>query len=177
MNLSDMASCLGATPQRTGSYFEPAMFAMGEYGIDTPKRQAAFLAQCGHETGGLQWMTELGSPDYFAKYDGRSDLGNTQPGDGYKFRGRSWIQLTGRANYEKAAGALCLDCVNNPDMISTPTYAPLIAAWFWEDHHLNELADVGNFDSITRIINGGLTNQADRLARWAKAKQVLGVAA
>ncbi len=175
MNIADMATCLGASASRTAPFFDAATYAMGEYGIDTLARQAAFLAQCGYETGSLQWMTELGGPDYFAKYDGRADLGNTQPGDGYKYRGRGWIQLTGRANYTKAAGALCLDYVDNPDMIASPTYAPLVAAWFWNTYGLNALADAGNFTQITRVINGGMNGLEDRMSRWAIAKKTLGV--
>lgn len=176
MNASTLAACMGSTAARAAPYVDSAAFAMGEYGITSPSRQAAFLAQCGHETGGLQWMQELWGPTEAQKaYEGRADLGNVLTGDGYKYRGRGWIQITGRDNYKKAAGALCLNCVEDPDLIASPAYAPLTAAWWWSSHGLNELADTGRFTDITRRINGGLSGLDDRMARWAKAKDVLGV--
>ncbi len=171
-----LAACTGSSLAHAALYGDSATYAMSEYGIDSPKRMAAFLAQCGHETGGLQWMHELWGPtEDQLGYEGRKDLGNTQPGDGQRFMGRGWIMVTGRANYTDVGGALCIDCVNRPDLLEAPEFAPLVGAWWWKTRGLNELADAGNFTQITRVINGGTNGLADRLTRWAKAKQTLGV--
>ena len=148
--------------------------AMSKYGITTPARQAMFLAQVGHESGALQWTEEFWGPTAAqSRYQGRVDLGNTQPGDGYNFRGRGLIQLTGRTNYAAASTALGVDFIGHPDLLASPYYAALSAGWFWAAHGLNELADADEFTNITRRINGGLNGQSDRLARWAVAKQAL----
>jgi putative chitinase len=151
---------------------------MQEVNIDTPARQAAFLAQVAHETGGFQWFRELGNQAYFTKYDGRADLGNTQPGDGARYRGRGFIQITGRTNYTHAGQALGLDLVNQPQLAETPEIGARIAAWFWNSRGLNALADQADdeaFKSITRRINGGLNGLDDRRAYYARAQSVLGV--
>lgn len=126
------------------------------YEIDQRLRVINFLAQAMEETGAWKWMVELGGPSYFAKYDGREDLGNTQPGDGYLFRGRGIFQITGRANYAKYGDELDLDLVNNPDLASTPHVAVQIAFAYWSDHGCNALADADDIEAITRKINGGL---------------------
>jgi predicted chitinase len=146
--------------------------AMQQAGINTPKRQAAFLAQMGHESGSLRYMEELASGK---AYEGRKDLGNTQPGDGARFKGRGLIQLTGRANYTAASKDLGLDLVKHPELAAKPENAAKIAAWFWQKHGLNQLADSGKFDTITRRINGGTNGAADRNARYALALREIAV--
>jgi predicted chitinase len=153
---------------------DPINYAMQEANIDTPMRQAAFVAQIAHETGGFRWFHELGSDAYFRRYDGRIDLGNTQPGDGARFKGRGFIEITGRTNYQKAGAALGLDLIDNPALAETPAVGARIAAWYWQSHNLNELADKGAFLTITRRINGGLNGLADREAYYERAKRVLG---
>jgi putative chitinase len=112
-----------------------------------------------------------------AVYGGR--MGNSQPGDGYRFRGRGLLMNTGRANYEAVTELLREKVPNVPDLgvlpetLAEPKWAALSAAAFWVDHGLNELADVGSFDKITLRINGGMTGAADRRARYAKAKAAL----
>lgn len=145
--------------------------AMVEAGITTPKRQAAFLAQLAHESGGLRYMEEIASG---AAYEGRRDLGNTQPGDGRRFKGRGPIQLTGRANYAAASKALGIDLVNNPQRAADPDVGFRIATWFWQTRGLNQLADAGRFSDITRRINGGYNGAADRNRYWEIAKNALG---
>ncbi len=147
--------------------------AMQQAGINTPKRQAAFLAQMGHESGSLRYMEELASGK---AYEGRKDLGNTQPGDGARFKGRGLIQLTGRANYAAASKDLGIDFVKNPELAAKPENAAKIAAWYWQKHGLNKLADEGKFGTITRRINGGTNGAADRNSRHALAQRELGVA-
>jgi len=139
--------------------------------INTCKRKSAWLAQLGHESGSLLYMQEIASG---AAYEGRKDLGNTQPGDGRKFKGRGPIQLTGRANYKAAGTALGLDLINNPTSVATNAVGFKTSAWFWTTHGLNALADAGSFSTITQRINGGTNGAADRNARYAKCKKALG---
>ncbi|CAF3807024.1 unnamed protein product [Rotaria socialis] len=148
--------------------------ALVEGSINTCHRKAAFLAQLAHESGQLVYMEELASG---AAYEGRLDLGNTQPGDGVRFKGRGPIQLTGRANYREAGRALGIDLEANPQIVATPAVGFRTSVWFWTKHNLNALADAGTlaaFRQITRKINGGTNGQADRENYWAKAKSALG---
>ena len=157
----------------------PLNEAMPEGQINTAVRQAAFLAQIAHETGGFQWFRELGADSYFARYDGRRDLGNTQPGDGPRYKGRGFIQITGRNNYQKAGEALGLDLLDNPQQAETPEVGARIAVWYWGSRGLNTLADKATdeaFISITRRINGGLNGLADRRAYYARAKKAFSLA-
>jgi len=144
--------------------------AMRELDINTPARQASFLSQVGHESGQLRYVRELASG---AAYEGRKDLGNTQPGDGERYRGRGLIQITGRANYTAAMMALDVDIVEHPELLETPVLACRSAAWFWKSHGLNELADAGDQVKVTRRINGGTNGLADRLALFEVARRVL----
>lgn len=146
--------------------------AMERFEINTPERQAAFLAQLGHESGRLRYVEELASG---RAYEGRADLGNSEPGDGARYKGRGLIQITGRGNYAKASDALGVDFISDPELLERPDYACLSAGWFWATHGLNELADTGDFRKITRRINGGYNGLADRLALWDEAKIALGV--
>jgi len=153
--------------------FLPALNdAMDEFGIDTPIRQAAFFAQIAHESGSFRYVKEIASG---AAYEGRADLGNTEPGDGVRFKGRGLIQITGRANYHSCSKALFGDTrlLDQPGILELPEPACRSAAWFWWGHGLNSLADAGQFDAITRRINGGSKGAADRLAHYARAKEVL----
>lgn len=146
--------------------------AMQEFDIITPEREAAFLAQLSHESGQLRYWKELASG---RDYEGRLDLGNTEPGDGVRFKGRGPIQITGRENARKAGDALGVDFESNPELMELPEYGFRIAGWFWKTRGLNELADVDNFKLITKRINGGYNGMTDRLGYWQSAKKVLGV--
>jgi len=150
----------------------PLTDAMAKFGIDTPKRQAAFLAQIAHESGQLRYVKELASGQ---AYEGRQDLGNVEPGDGPRFKGRGLIQCTGRSNYVKCGFALGLDLIANPELLETPENASLSAAWFWYNNDLNRYADRGDFTTLTKRINGGTNGLADREHFWKLAKEVLGV--
>jgi putative chitinase len=148
--------------------------ALIEGSINTCLRQAAFLAQLAHESGQLVYMEELASG---AAYEGRTDLGNTQPGDGKRFKGRGPIQLTGRANYRAAGQALGIDLEAHPEQVATASVGFRTSVWFWTTRKLNALADQGTLESfrqITKKINGGTNGQADREQFWAKAKNALG---
>lgn len=146
--------------------------AMAEFGINTPARAAAFLAQIAHESGELRYVKELASGE---AYEGRKDLGNTAVGDGVRFKGRGLIQLTGKNNYTMLMMSLDIPCLTSPEVLELPENACRSAAWFWKTHGLNELADQGQFTLITKRINGGVTHIAERLAYWAVAKKALGV--
>jgi putative chitinase len=170
----DLARATNARLDRATVFAPVIEVAAPDFDITTPDRMAAFLAQVGHESGGLRWLTELWGPTPTqARYEGRSDLGNVFPGDGFKYRGRGLIQLTGRANYQRASTALATDFVNAPELVAQPEYAMRTAMWFWQCHGLNELADAGHFEKITRIINGGLNGQAERVALYDVAMEVL----
>lgn len=144
--------------------------AMDEFEINTPLRQAAFIAQIGHESGQLRYTEEVASG---AAYEGREDLGNTVKGDGKRFKGRGLIQITGRSNYIACGQALALDLLLHPELLSETESACRSAAWFWQAHGLNELADRYEFVRITRRINGGTNGLADRINLYEKAKLVL----
>lgn len=133
-----------------------------KYGITTPLRKAHFLAQIQHESGGFKWLKELGKDSYFAKYEGRADLGNTQKGDGLKFKGRGYIQITGRANYTDLSKDLGIDFVNKPELLEQEANAMLSALWFWNKKKLNDLADKNDLRGITKRINGGYNGLDDR---------------
>ena len=142
--------------------------------ISTPARAAAFLAQIGHESAQLRYLCEIWGPTPAQlRYEGRADLGNTQPGDGKRFMGRGLIQITGRANYAACGAALGLDLVAHPELLALPQNAAASAAWFWLQHNLNRFADRGDFVGLTRCINGGTNGIADRRAIWERAKAAL----
>jgi putative chitinase len=155
---------------RAAKFLGPLNAAMKEYQINTRKRQAAFLAQLAHESGELRYMEEIASGQ---AYEGRKDLGNTQPGDGKRFKGRGPIQFTGRANYRRAGKALGLDLEGHPEKVATPEVGTRVAGWFWKTHGLNELADKGDFKLITRRINGGYNGLASRQKYYRRALEVL----
>ena len=178
MTPETLAAAVGCTKALADLYAAPLAETCDRYGINTPERLAAFLAQIGHESGSFRYSTELWGPTPAqSRYEGRKDLGNTQPGDGSKFRGHGLIQTTGRYNHAKTRDALaefgCPDFEAEPERLAEPRWAALSAGWYWQSHGCNELADAGNFEAITRKINGGLNGQDDRVRRWEKAKAVL----
>jgi putative chitinase len=175
-----------------------------KFNINTPLRLAHFLAQCGHESGGFKVTQE--NLNYSAKglmgifkkyfpteqlaesyqrqpqkiankvYASRMDNGNESSGDGFKFRGRGYIQLTGRANYTAFGKSINEDIANNPDVVSGK-YALLSAAWFWSKNGLNTLSDGGATDqvvtSITKRVNGGTIGLPDRIKHFKEYYQLL----
>ena len=161
---------------RAAKWIDPINAAMDRYDINTPERQSAFLAQAGHESGRLIYVREIWNPaqcPWQARYEGRADLGNVHPGDGARFKGRGLIQITGRANYRACGSALGEEIETRPELLEQPIYAAMSAAWFWDTHGCNTLADGCKFRSITKVINGGLNGLDDRMRLWEKAKSVL----
>jgi len=155
---------------RASIYCEKLNDAMAEFHINTIKRQAAFIAQLAHESGEFRYVKELASG---TAYEGRKDLGNTHTGDGVKYKGRGLIQITGRSNYEQCGLALGVNLISTPQVLETPEYATRSAAWFWKTRGLNELADRGEFNKITRRINGGTNGAEDRLKYYERALKVI----
>ena len=148
--------------------------------IDTPLRMAHFLAQIAHESNELRNVKEIGSPSYFEKYDTgklKKMLGNLKPGDGYKYRGRGLIQITGRANYMAYQNSPhCKgDIITHPELLEKPLGAVKSAMWFWETHGLNELADKDSVLAVTRRINGGTNGLESRKIYLARAKEALNI--
>ncbi|MBC3255612.1 glycoside hydrolase family 19 protein [Pseudomonas paralactis] len=180
MTLAQLQQVFPRARSLAGVFISSLNLAMLNRQINTPQRAAAFLAQIGHESGELHYVRELGSDQYLTKYDTGSlaaRLGNTPEadGDGQKYRGRGLIQITGRRNYLACSQALFGDdrLLLQPQLLEQPQWACESAAWFWQSNGLNELADKGQFTTITRRINGGLNGLDDRLQLWARAKAVL----
>lgn len=163
-----------ATWANIDKFLSPLNQAMEDHNINTPIRIAHFLAQIAWESGSLKYVEEIASG---AAYEGRKDLGNTEPGDGVRFKGRGLIQITGRANYRKYGDSLGLDFTHDWKwrLMAEPFYAADSAAWFWETHGLNELADKDEFTKITKIINGSTITVKKRLPCLRSAKIATGL--
>ena len=166
MNITSaqLSTCTGATSALAVRWLPHVQEALDAYMIDTRERIAAFLANVGHESGGLRYTTELWGPtDAQRGYEGRADLGNTQAGDGSRYRGHGLIQTTGRANHARARDRLRArfpdmvipDFEDSPELLAADEWAALSAADFWDDHNLNTWADMGSFDGVCDIINRG----------------------
>jgi putative chitinase len=164
---------LNADSVRIGRYYQPLITMMSNSQINTPLRMAHFFAQLGHESGDLRYNEELADG---SAYEGRTDLGNTQPGDGPRFKGRGLIQLTGRANYVAFGSARSRDFVtgtNYTQIATDPNLAVDVSCWYWTTHGLNSLADADDLNTITLRVNGGYNGLADRAAHLQRAKCLL----
>lgn len=168
----ELAAIMPHAGKRIVQFYEYLRYAMAEYEIDTPLREAAFVAQIAHESGELRYTKEIASGE---AYEGRADLGNTEPGDGKLYKGRGLIQLTGRANYDLLSDEFGIDFLDCPELLETPEWASRSAAWWWFKRGLNELADKEDFKRITKIINGGYNGIQERYAYYTKALDVIGV--
>ena len=140
--------------------------------VDTTLRFAHFIAQVAHESGELRYVRELGSG---MKYEGRKDLGNTKQGDGPRYKGRGFLQITGRKNYQMIGEALGLNLIDNPQLLEQPEWAVASAFWFWDRHKLNTWADKDDVMTITKRINGGTNGLADRKKFLLAAKKIFKV--
>ena len=159
-----------ATAANIAKYYNALNQKMTENSINTPLRQAHFLAQIAHESGELRYSEEIASGE---AYEGRADLGNTQPGDGKRFKGRGLIQLTGRSNYKRYGEARGKQYTTDDTaklLAIDPSIAVDVSCWFWVEHDLNTLADVDNVMEVTKTINGGYNGLEDRKAKLARAK-------
>lgn len=139
---------------------------LDKYGINTSLRLAMFFAQTHHESGGFNYTKEIGNDAYFKKYEGRNDLGNTIKGDGLRFKGRGFIQVTGRFNYVAISKDTGVDYLNNPHWLEREADAMISALWFWQKKNLNIYADKKDLKGATRVINGGLNGLNDRQEKY-----------
>jgi putative chitinase len=182
-----------------GKWLEPLQETFEKYQINTPKRQACFIGQCMHESGGFKflkenlnysakalmntWPSRFPDMDVAEKYERQPSkiadkvysgrMGNTEDGDGAKYIGRGLIQLTGKDNYRAFGEAIGEDLVANPELVEQPRYAALSAGWFWNKRGLNALADAMDITTLTVRINGGKIGIDDRIAKINKALDVL----
>lgn len=190
-------------PKIPQSRINGILTAMDFFAINTPLREAAFIAQCAHESRDFsvteenlhysaerliqvfpKYFRSLEQATFYAQnpraianlvYANRMGNGNETSGDGFRFRGRGYLQLTGHDNYMKFSAASALDAMNNPDLVADPDGAALSAGWFWAKNGINTLADKGDFEGVTRKINGGIVGLEARLKYYDKAKAVLHV--
>lgn len=137
------------------------------YDITSRLRIAHFLGQTCEESAGYRTTEEFASG---REYEGRQDLGNTQKGDGPRYKGRGLLQLTGRANYADYGKALGVDLVNNPTLAAQPALSLKIACEYWKRHDINADCDRDDAQAVTRKVNGGLNGLSDRIAFTQKAK-------
>ena len=182
MNAQQIATCTGARIDRAQRCAEGLTKAMELYGINTPVRRAMFLANVGHETGGLKWLTEIWGPTPAqTRYEGRKDLGNTQPGDGRKFAGHGMLQTTGRYNHAAVRDRLrkrfpdmgVPDFEQEPEKLADPEWAALAAADYVEMKNCNLYADSGDFDGYCDTINRGRKTLPEGDSNgWADRKQL-----
>lgn len=183
MNPETLRAIYGCSASKAEAYAPALTETMAEFEINTPARQAMFLAQVGHESGRLQYVEELASG---TAYTGRADLGNTKP-DAYKwsgstlpgpwFKGHGLIQITGYDNHQACGMALHPEdpeiFLREPKALCRLPDAARSAGWFWSIKNLNPLADAGDFRTVTRRINGGFNGMDDRLLLLSKAKAAL----
>jgi len=172
-------------------WVDPLNETFEKYNISTPKRQAAFIGQCMHESGGFKQLTEnlnysakglvatwpsrFPNEEYAQEYARKPEriagkvyvgrMGNVSAEDAAKYIGRGLIQLTGKENYANCGLGIGVDLLGNPDWLATPKYAALSAGWYWNKRNLNSDADAGNIASMTRKINGGNIGIEDRKAK------------
>ena len=201
MNSEQLAQALKITPIKAEEWIDAINETFDRFDISTPERQACFLGQCAHESGGFTALKENLNysaegltkvwPKRFPSFDvaqsyhrnpekiankvyaDRMGNGNEASGDGFKYRGRGLIQLTGKDNYRACGEALGVDLVEEPDLVSTPQYAALSAGWFWDKNKLNQFADANDMTGLTKRINGGTHGLDDRVARTQTAIDVL----
>lgn len=173
ITVSALASLYGIKIRRAESWYPYLVQAAKKAEADEGQRLACFLAQLGHESGCLLYTTEIWGPTkQQEKYDGTAlakQLGNTEVGDGYKYRGRGLIQVTGKANYKTIGDKLGVDLIAIPEKLAIPQYAALSAALFWKQSRLNTYCDKYDFVGLTKRINGGTNGLAHRQALYTKA--------
>lgn len=175
MTPETLLACMPFAKARATVYAPLLTQTMDEFDIQPAAPMAAYLAQLCHESGSLRYVRELADG---SAYEGRKDLGNTQPGDGVRYRGRGLMQITGRSNYAACGAALGVDLITFPEELEFPGYAARSSGWFWNSRGLTEIAapdTVESFRLVTKRINGGYNGWEDRLAHWTRIRKVLGL--
>jgi putative chitinase len=193
--MNEQLAALGIGPE----WLEPLQETFEKYEINTPKRQACFIGQALHESGGFKhlsenlnysaqglmktWPTRFPDMDTAEKYEhnplkiagkvyiGR--MGNATEEDAQKFIGRGIFQLTGKENYANCGLGLGVDLLGNPDWLATPKYAALSAGWYWNKRNLNPMADAMDIEGLTKKINGGNIGLDDRKAKINKVLDII----
>lgn len=204
LSIASLSTAASMTAADAARWLPHVGEAAARFDFTAPPRLAMWIAQCGHESLGFRtlvenlnysapalrttWPTRFPTdsmaveyarqPEKIANHVYANRMGNGPPasGDGWRFRGRGLIQLTGRDNYRTCGAALGVDLEAEPDLLATPRFAALSAGWFWQSRGLGLLADAGDILAVTKRINGGTHGLADRTARWQRAKTALGVA-
>ena len=166
--------CSQTKDENIDKYLPHLNMLMDKYEINTPNRRRHFIAQLAHESNQFNSCREKynGTPqEYFKKYDGRKDLGNSFAGDGLKFFGRGLIQITGRFNYSCASIDIFKNdtLISKPEQVEQPALAVEVSCWFWKTKHLNSLADADEIKAITMKINGGLNGFNERVLFYKQA--------
>ncbi|MBX9910493.1 MAG: peptidoglycan-binding protein [Beijerinckiaceae bacterium] len=141
-------------------------------GMTTRLRICHFLAQAAHETDRFRTLEEYGGPAYFARYEGRRDLGNTQSGDGARYHGRGIFQLTGRANYRRFGEAIGVDLEREPERAKEAEISLRVALAYWRERGCNAAADADDVVAVTKLINGGRNGLPERTRLLAVAKGI-----
>lgn len=168
----ELKAIVPAAPiDRLDSIVAPLNEAMAANGIDNPVRQSAFISQLAVESDQFRTFEEYASG---SDYEGRSDLGNVQPGDGERFKGRGAIQVTGRANYEQLSAATGIDFVANPELVADPTHAIESAVWYWNSRNLNAVADQAGIVRVSEVVNGGHNALQQRVDNFTRGLGILG---
>ncbi len=162
----------GVSEARVSPFVQPLNDAMQEFQINTPLRQAAFIAWVCDESGSFFILREM-SPE--TRYTGRPDMGNIHQGDLLRYRGRGLGQLRGRLIYDLAGDCLGLDLLTHPELLEEHPYSSRSAAWYWTDFlNLNPLADVGDFFKITTRLKGRFWGLGDSLGYYKRVLRILG---
>ena len=181
-------------------WLQPLLDVFAKYDISTVKRQSSFIGQCAHESGNFKileenlnysakglmatWPSRFPNIDVAESYERNPEkiankvyggrMGNLEDGDGFKFRGRGLVQLTGRDSYKSFSDATGVDAINNPDLLLQPEYACLSAGWYWNKRNLNMAADASDYKTMTQRINGALLGLDDRIAKIQNVEKILG---
>jgi len=181
LNLEQLRSICPNLPRVKAELYLPYLnAAMEEDQVNTKLRIAAFLAQGAEENVEFRYLEEIASGDAYeptsrdpaARRRARR-LGNTQKGDGRRYKGRGMFQLTGRDNYRACSSALGVDLITRPELAATPQYAFKVGCWYWREKNLNFWADKNDFITVTKKINGGMMGYQSRLKYFNRALEVL----
>jgi putative chitinase len=171
MTPETLLACMPYAGQTRAALFAPLLTdTCQRWNIKTPRQLACFLAHVCHESGSLVYLREIADG---RAYEGRADLGNTQPGDGTKYRGRGLPQITGRLTYGLCGEALGLDLLNTPTLLEEPRHACEAAGWFWRWKALGEAAELDHFWTTCKRWNGGSNGADDRIVHWLRIRKVL----